>query len=291
MSPPVGPGAYNAFSAGSYWNKPFPANAPIDGSSATYIADALKMSGTHLQLTGAPGTSQAYAQPIYWGSVGDKEYTITDSGITVKVHIPAGATPASGNDGQIVIFDLPNNQVIGIHMAVHDAATDTWSTSGGLDRYMLDSNGLDNRVAGSDNPLNFGHRGIPASVRAVRVDEVKAGAINHRLECFWWATADQHYWPMAGHETGKGGVVPEGIVARIKPGVNLDGKGLNPAARVIAKSLQQYGCTVGDNSGGNSRVKLEANEAAWTSLGITTDSLAPISWSEWEFVAGGYGQP
>lgn len=288
--PPLPPGSVlRAFTDNSYWNTPMPANAPIDPQSDNYISDSKSRSGkAHLQLTGAPGTGQAYAQPIYWAKATDKEYAIVGSSPITRVRIPAGASAASGTDGQVVIFDQPNNQVVGIHRASYDAASDTWSTTSNADRWRLNSDGLDNRVATATEPYNFGHRGVPASVRSVRLDEVKDGAINHRLECFWWATFEKSYWPMSGYESGKGGIVPEGIVARIKPSVNIDAKLTNPAAKIIARSLQKYGCMAGDNSGGSNRLKIERNEAEWNRLGITLDSLSNIPWDDWEFIKGGY---
>ena len=291
--PPTG-SAYRAFTAGSYWNTPFPANAPIDSRSATYIADSQNSNHTqnYLRFTAAPGTTQAFGHPIYWASNNDPMYTITPStyGKTIQAKIPRGATPASGSDGALIVYDLAGNVVIELWQAKYDSNTDKWAAAS-TKRYYLDSNGLDGSVVGSDNSGNFGNRGIPSSARAVRVDEIKAGAINHRLECFWWATGTQtvgHYWPMSGDEGAKGGIVPEGIVIRIKPSVNLNTRGLSAPALVVAKALQNYGCMVGDNSGSGNRLGLELNETAWRNLGLTYDALSPIPWSDWEFVQGGY---
>jgi len=291
-SPPDGL-PYRAFSNDSYWNTPMPINAPIDSRSAVYIADSQNSSHTqnYLRFTAAPGTSQGFGQPIYWASPSDKLYTISDGNLTVQVHIPRGAAPASGSDGQITIYDQSTNQVVGMSGASYNSSSDTWHVSGSIDRYMLNSNGLDRRVSGSNSNNNYGHRGITTAVRAVRLDEVQAGVIRHRLACFWWATGTQtvnHYWPMAGDEGSKGGIVPEGIVIRIKPSVNLASRGLSAPALVIAKALQDYGCMIGDNSGSGNRLKLELNEAAWRNIGLTYDALAPIPWSDWEFIQGGY---
>ena len=93
---------------------------------------------------------------------------------------------------------------------------------------------------------------------------------------------------MVGDEGAKGGIVPEGIVIRIKPSINLASKGLSQPALVIAKALQDYGCLITDNSGSGNRLKLEINEAAWQQIGLTYNALSPIPWSDWEFVKGGY---
>ena len=292
--PTNNPAAVQVFNPTSYWNTRLPADAPIDPRSSTYIKDSLRRSHTqnYLRLTGAPGTSDGYATPIYWSRSTDPLYTITPAGAgeAIEVHIPQGATPATGSDGQMTVIDLALDQVVGLRKASYDRATDTWRV-GSTDRYMMPSNGLADNVPGSDDSRNFGHRGIPASARAVRVDEVRAGTIDHRLECFWWATADGHSWPMSAHETGKGGVVPQGIVIRIRPSVDLDAKPLSAPARVIARALQDFGCLVGDNSGSGNRLKLERDGAAWRDLGVDHDALSSLPWTDWEFVQAGYSPP
>lgn len=270
---------YRAFTNDSYWNTPFPANAPIDANSAKYIADSQANSQNYLNLV----MTSSYGQPIYFSSASDPLYTVSGAGYTTQVRIPANAQQASGSDGQFVVFDrTPGyNRVVGLYQA--NFANGKW-TADGIDTYQLDGNGLDKKVGGDS--LSGGHRGINAAVRAVRYDEVVGGVIDHRLECFWHATAEKVYWPMTGYESGKGGIVPEGIAIRIKPSVNLDAKGLTPAAKVIATALQKYGCVIGDNSGSGNNLKVQ-NNVNWGTM-LTKDALKNIPWSDWEFVQGGY---
>lgn len=285
---PPGGGAYRAFTANSYWNTPMPANAPIDPNSAAWIAANSKID----PATGKPNSQNylnlviggSYSQPIWFASPSDPITTIAvDTGGTVQVHIPSNAYAASGNDAQMVVFDRTAgfNRVVGIH---HATKTSGQWKGDGADTYQLDGNGLDKRVGG--DAQSGGHRGINGAVRSVRADEIQAGAINHRFECFWYATADAQFWPMAGHEHNKGGVVPEGAVIRIKPSVNLSGKGLNRAALILATALQKYGCLVGDNSGSGNNLKVQLN-ANWSGI-LAKDSLKNIPWSDWEFIKGGY---
>jgi hypothetical protein len=276
--PPTG-GAYRAFTAASYWNTPFPANAPIDPNSDRYIADSVANSQNYLNLV----MNANFGQPIYFSSASDPLYSVVASGMTVQVHIPAGAGAATGSDGQFVVFDRSAgfNRVVGLHAA--NFVGGKW-TANGVDTYQLDGNGLDKSVGGDSQ--STGHRGVNGAVRAIRFDEVQAGAVNHRTECFWHATADGHFFPMSGSESGKGGIVPEGLAIRIKPNVNLDAKGLKPAAKVIATSLQKYGCVIGDNSGSGNNLKVQ-NNANWGTT-LAPGDLKSIPWSEWEFVKAGY---
>jgi hypothetical protein len=289
--PPVGTPVFRPFTASSYWNTKLSPTAPVDMNSSAYIEDSRDPSHTqgYLRLTGAPDTSQSYTTPVYWARPTDPLYTLTPrrNGEPVRVHIPEHATPASGGDAQMTIIDLSLDQVVGVNGASYHPGRNRW-TVGSTDRYMISSNGLSKQVPGHDDERNFGHRGVPASARVVRVDEVRGGRIDHRLECYWWATAPAHHWPLSGHETGKGGLVPEGIVIRIKPSVDLTERGLSSPALVIARALQDYGCLIGDNSGSGNRLKLERDEAAWRRLGLTYDALASLPWVDWEFVTTGY---
>jgi hypothetical protein len=279
--------ANEAFSSTSYWNTPMPAGAPIDPNSGTWISDS--QLSTHTQnFLSLPAlrygcTSTTCGEPIYFATPTDPVQTIcrNQSSTCFNLHVPNSATPATTSDGTLQIWDRSTDQVVGFHDT--SRSSDGKLLHHGVDRYFLSSEGLDAKVGGTKG--NFGHRGVPAAVRAVRLAEVQAGAINHRLECFWHATAEKVYWPMTGYESGKGGVVPEGVVIRIKPGVDLMRRSLSPGARVIATALQRYGCLIGDNSGSGNTLKLQ--KADWGGL-LTADALRSIPWSDWQFVRGGY---
>lgn len=296
-------GAYRAFTDDSYWNKPIPYNATIDSNSDFYIQDALNTSvssPTYLRLTGAVDHSSAenWAYPIYWVKAGDPEYTIDPRlyGSTIIARIPLGATPQGGSDGALIVYDLERDQVIELYQAEYDSSKDTWS-AGSTKIYILSSNGLSKRVSGSNSTINDGHRGIPPSSRAIRIDEVESGSINRRLECFWHDTGRPddstpwYYWPMSGYEKDKGGITPEGLVMRIKPEVDINNKGLTPAALVIAKALQEYGCVIGDNDGGTrNSLKLELGRSRWAEIDpdLSLNGLSSLTFDLFEFIEGGY---
>ncbi len=279
-----------AFTPGSYWNTPIDARggAPVDPHSATYIQDALDNSSGYLELS----TSPAYRSPVYYASPSDNLYTVkpTHFGSSVTIRMPDGARPNSGTDKEMAVYDYGDNVVAGFWHLTYRPSDDTYHAVG-VDRWHLDSNGL--AATGSDDPYNDGHRGIPAPARAVEMRDLGNGVIAHRLECYWWATggvpgqaAGTGYWPMTSAERKHGGVVPEGIVARIKSSVDLTTLNLSPDALIIATSLQRYGCVVGDNAGGrHSRLKLARDV---TPSDLNLDSLRAIPFTKWEFIEGGY---
>lgn len=285
--------AYRAFKDTSPWNQLIPTDAPLHASSAMWIADFKANSGTqYLKFS-----MTNYATPLYWAKDGDPQYTITpfEYGKTQTIRIPQGATPAGGNDGQLSVFDLGRQQSYSLHHATFSGGQ--WRI-GGIARYDLNSNGLDYRAkkemspgwttatkALVDDPENNGHRGIPPSVMQVRRDEIAAGSINHKMEMFAYETFGSHYFPMVGHESGKGGIIPEGALIRIKPSVNLASKNLKPAALVVATAIQKYGLIVGDNSGSGNRLKAE--RANWTGI-MGIDDLKSLTWDNYEFITAGF---
>ena len=304
IEPTLNADTFRPFTDSSYWNKPMPPTAPIDSNSDRYIADAndKDVSTSFLGLTGAPGARQSFAAPLVWSSPDDPQYTISPSrwGKSLTVRIPFGVQPQSGSDGALWIIDrtAPRGGVIAqLYRSRFNGKS--WAAAS-TSQYQIDSNGLHRKSRGSDEPSNDGHRGIPPLVQMVRLDEIKAGVIEHRLACYWHATGrpDSNtpwlYWPMVGYERDKGGITPEGVVIRIKPDVDLSEKPLSPVARIIAVALQRYGCMIADNSGGkNNRLKLERNELAWATLDpeLDFDALASLPWADWEFIQGGYDPP
>jgi len=232
-----------------------------------------------------------WGMPSYRSGTTDPVYRINPaSGPTVRVHIPRGARAMPTSDAALTVYDRASHQVVGLGGARFHRATQRWSART-VSRYGSSTNGIAQGLRGGTRG-NLGHRGIPGSVQAVTMNEIRRGAINHRLEVYWWETASrtptghEAYFPMTGSEAGKVGTVPEGIVIRIKPSVDLTHKHLSPAALTVARALQRYGAVVGDNSGSGNSLKLQSN-VDWRGV-LAKDSLRSIGWRDFAFVKGGY---
>ena len=160
--------------------------------------------------------------------------------------------------------------------------------------YYLASNGLHRDAAGSDDPRNVGHRGLPPPAYAVLFDEIRRGSIDHVLKIAVNTTACSSVFPMVGDECGTAAAFapPEGTRIRIKPSVDLRRLGLSSAALVIATSLQRYGAVIGDQSGGPAALKVEntvAEGRGWLWGGILgSDSLRAIPLSAYEVILRGW---
>jgi len=284
-TPPGAPSTLSqAFDEDSYWNIPMPSTAPVDPQSAVWIADSLDPANTQPYLR-LPDAGVKPGVPVYEATKSDPLHRICAKirPTCIDIRIPNEAAPANTRDSILQVWDRTTNQVVGMHKASRNA--DGTFSYEGIDRWFLSSEGLDQQLPNSTSG-NFGHRGLPAPVRVVRLDEVRAGKIQHRLSCFWHATSEQVYWPMVQYETGKTGIVPQGVVIRIKPSVNLSAKPLTPGALVIARALQEYGCMIGDNSGSGNTLALEQGD--WSRLLGGPDALSSIPFHQWEFVKAGY---
>ena len=274
------------FRDSSYWNTPL-GKAPIDRYSRKYIRDSQKREHTQNYLSLVLGD---WGMPHYRADGGDPLYRINPgNGPTFRVHIPHRARPMPTSDAALTLIDPATNQVVSLQGARFSRSRG-W-TADGASRYWLRTNGIHEDLR-TGTRGNEGHRGLPGSVRVVTKREIRRGAIRHRLEVYWWETASrtpqgrEAYFPMSGSESGKNGVVPEGIVVRLRPSVNLKERNLSPAAMVIARALKRYGAVVGDNSGSGNSLKLQAN-TSWRGI-LNKDSLRSLKWRDYVFVKGGY---
>lgn len=152
------------------------------------------------------------------------------------------------------------------------------------------SNGLDCRHHRSDDGRNYMSRGRISDAMVIRRDLVEHGIANrtdlgHVLHLFLveTRTRDGHTGPMIGEEDGKHGFGAQGERIAIAPSVDLRRRDLSPAAMVIARTLQNYGCYFGDNSGSGSAIKVEQESPGrrvWKGLRLDRDSLRGLSWDD-----------
>lgn len=296
------PRPYRAFSHGSLWNTPLPPDVPPHPSSSRIVeAIGRDNRGGFLRLAGT-GRDGRWGMPIYWAGADDPLVSVENSCDQPRppqldrVRIPAGARPDPTPDAAMTVYDRQRGVAVGLYHAEDRAGR--WSACGGSIWYLA-SGGLDARVEGSDctpqtvpPPGCRGHRGFPHPIHAVRLDEVRAGRIDHVLKISLTRTCG-HVWPAAGDEGCDPGAPPEGTRLRIRPGVDLGG--LDGPARVVARALQRYGAIVGDRGGG-ANLKVEncvAEGWGWCWRGVLRpDSLSSLPFTPeiWEVVHPDHGR-
>jgi len=196
---------------------------------------------------------------------------------------------------------LMNDPIFGysVHFAdaVPNKATRTISVSScGVFRHA--SNGLDGRNPRSSESRNFCSRGRIPDAMVIRGDLVRAAAANgsslgHVLQMFFVETntADGFCHPMVGAENDKAGFGAEGLRIAIKPTVDLAARGLVGGALAVARTLQEYGCYLGDNSGASSTLKGEqatAQYSPYAGTNISPTCLSALSWTDFVVVQQGW---
>jgi hypothetical protein len=323
-----------AFTADSFWNRRHNDTKafPSDPNSSTYLhhlEDAVPSDVQYVELAGTD--NNAWGIPYYRPDADTKLVTVTceqpdrsdcygfprmGSGKPrIEVRLPVGAKPSDSDDSELTLVDRTwgTNSVYWFWKlcppkpfknAFCGARFDHWVATG-MSAHALDSDGLDGcweRTFRSEFPNgdtgNSGHRGFPGAYTAIRYTEVADGrAIPHVLKLNIPNTGSNHWFPYVGDEdNGTDDRIPEGILLRIKPSIDLSRFNISPAARVIAEALQDFGAVVGDTSGSSAHIMVEnlyveGSSARWSNIGIGADSLSAIGLNNYEFVSRGAGGP
>ena len=124
---------------------------------------------------------------------------------------------------------------------------------------------------------------------AIRYDT----GLGHVLQVSWPETdsAAGFVHPMVGAEDGKHGYGAQGERFRIKADIDLAARPgcsptTNPVGLSIARTLQQHGAYLGDNSGSGARIRTEQNASY---PGLDADSLRGcMTWDDIEFLPRGW---
>ena len=301
---PASGGPFLAYAADSYFRSRFGGQGVDVAATATFRA----FMRTHPDQRGTPypvirgvGANKwgtAYAE----GGATDPVWRLTGSlpaelGVlrTVGVHAPEwlGTVLTGTSDSPFVVVDRANGwtvwgakaTVVGDHLISVGAA--------GLFEHA--SNGLDRRNPLSDSRLNLRSRGAIPDAMVIRRDLVDwgishQGDLGHVLHLFFVETdsAAGFRSPMVGTESGKTGWGAEGTRIAIDPSVDLEARGLSPAALVVARTLQRYGAYLGDNAGGATSLKAEqetTGHPVWSGS-LRADSLSALTWDDFVVVAG-----
>ena len=199
-----------------------------------------------------------------------------------EVPVPPNAVQSAGSDGTIVFWD--------------PATGDEWAFW-----QWRDLEGQAQAVNGYHYNTNWSGRffdglagrgaGFPYFAGLVRPWEVAAGRIDHAI-AFAYAWPSPEFVPPASKSDGRGirGTdLPEGTRLQLDPSLteeDFDRMGLVPAARVVARALQEYGMIVIDNSV-STKIMLEDNLTANWGTTLTRDSVTPISLEKFRVLAPG----
>lgn len=290
----------------SFFRKPLPANTPVDPNDAQMIAWTKAHTDPYLKIRGANGVGWgiAYAlatcaDPMWHIGAGGSVPASQEHLRTVGFHAPADVWKhiPPNSDAPFLVVDNCGTSARPGGLSVWGASA---SVSGqtvnvsAAGSFAHDTNGLDRRNPLSDSQLNERSRGVIPDSMVIRLDALDyairhGSGLGYALEVFWVETnsAAGFSSPMVGAEGGKNGVGAEGQRIRIKPGIDLAARPgcsptTNPVGLAIARTLQQNGAYIGDNSGSGSGIKTE-QDAQFP--GLNADSLRGcMTWDDVEFL-------
>jgi hypothetical protein len=209
--------------------------------------------------------------------------------VTTGFHAPAwlGSVLSGTTDSPFCVVDVASGFTVFGTKALVVAPGTISVQSAGVTYHS--SNGLHRNNPLTNDRRNNTSRGRISDAMVIRSDLVDFGVANntdlgHVLHLFLVETrsADGFRSPMVGCESGKLGFGAEGERIAIDPAVDLTTRGLSPAALVVARTLQRYGCYFGDNAGSESALKAEqetATHSVWKGR-LGKDSLAGLRWDD-----------
>ncbi|MEP6666320.1 MAG: hypothetical protein ABJA81_07735 [Nocardioidaceae bacterium] len=237
------------------------------------------------------------------GSTSDPIWTLTGklpapcaSLSTQGFHAPEwfGAMLTGTSDSPFCVIDLASGFTVFATKARLVGERAVSVASAGITYHS--SNGLHRKNPLSNDNRNLTSRGRISDAMVIREDLVSYGVakdtdLGHVLHMFLVETrsSDGACHPMIGAEGGKYGFGAEGERIAIAPTVDVTKRGLSPEALVIARTLQNYGCYFGDNSGSQSCLKAEqetADRPVWNGR-LSRDSLAGLTWDDFVVIQRG----
>ena len=208
----------------------------------------------------------------------------------------ADTFPTGNQDRPGVMVDGVFGYTVQFADAVPDKATRTITVSNAGIMWHS-SNGLDYRNRRSDDKRNFTSRGRVLDAMVIRRDLLDRAMQNgtglgHVLHLFFveTKTSDGFIHPMVGDESNKNGWGAEGERIRIKPGINLAARGLSGACLAVARTLQENGAYLGDNSGSSTQLKA-SQPHHYVGTNLTTDCMkGRVSFDDFEVISRSWVQ-
>lgn len=174
------------------------------------------------------------------------------------IPIPDHALSDPENDSHMALVDWQAGWIWDM-WAARKRADGDWECNSGM-KYRADGGGVFDRAEFTAHNGESIHpygpsraAGVPALAGTLMHDDVSAGRIPHKLAFATQSAALQRFvhppacWTDGGWNQG----LPEGAVVQLDPALDLESFQLSPAAKVVARALQDYGAVCVDVCGGH----------------------------------------
>ena len=256
---------WRPFSPDSPWNTPIAADAPVDPNSDVLVAELGKHGPLFVNINewsvrvkyfDSAKSPLRSVRGIYDGRHGPG----FDPGELVP--IPADALDPATPEPQRYYFTLvdPVRNLAWDMRQAGQTLEGAWTAGFGA-AVDLAGTGVAQpwmKAARADDSAGARPSGAPLMAGLIRVDEVKAGRIDHALAFAYPQPQTGKFLPPAstdlraearGAEQLSG--LPMGARLQLNPEFDIDNTLLSPGAKVVAKALQEYGAIVVDQAGAN----------------------------------------
>jgi hypothetical protein len=236
-------GSCHIFPSNNPWNTRVDTMKVDSVHSAAYIASV----GGGINVHPDFGRDTDYGIP--WEAVNGKQTFVSvntsngyqDQSDPGPMPIPPNAEIEHDDDSHVLVIDTSNHYLYEVYQGVKDQNDNNWSaTSTAI--FSLDSNNYR-----PDGWTSCDAAGLPIFPGLVRLDECKAGAINHALR-FTVPSSQQAWIFPARHHAGAQtdtNHMPMGTRLRLK--ASYDDSQDTGYAKVIITALKKYGIILADN--------------------------------------------
>lgn len=258
-----GPAGWRPFSPDSPWNTKIPADASIDPGSTEYIAGVASDNALYINM------NEWTVATYYIDAATTPKYrffplfpTVQSAGIEPSTRIPAPdfATPSgpAGGTEFLAMIDPKAGKAWELHQPQMNDEDGNWRATFGS---VVDLTGTGvsapwMKVASPGDAAAARPSGIPLVAGLIRLDELKAGRIDHALAFAYSAPRTDRFVAPASdglysgaHRPATHFGLPMGARIQLDPDYDIENTLLSPAGKVIARALQEYGAILVDEAG------------------------------------------
>ncbi len=278
-----------------------PAGVALDSNSSTLVNDFVQQYKSAYGTVGINTTS--YSSPVYTVPADQPTVKVTPqnclgygipTGLAAQlaaVPIPPGATPASGSDGDMIVYQPSTNTEWELWEA-KDTGGSWTACAGGEITGVSSSNGV------FPAPLGVAASGLSLLGGQIHLSDLASGSINHVLEVQVPRTEQGVFVAPAVRTDGwstASNAIPEGTRFRLNPDVNLSSLGLSPVGLEVARAIQTYGLVISDTSGAVNFIAQDPSPQmaagapnpynSWFGSTPSYEVLAGIPWQDLEAVS------
>lgn len=246
------------FSPTSVWNQELSFEAPIDPSSGALVAMLTQTVAAQQKGKYGPWlSSNGFSTPIY--TVPESQATTPVTLETTNpylqaalqaVPLPPEAQPASGSDGQLVVWQ-PSTQTMWEFWRLRRTATGWAAKWGGVMDNVSTSPGMYTPGAypGARTYWGATASGLPLLAGLITIADLQQGHVDHALALGIPETKYKSWsWPATHTDGQRVSGIPEGTHLRLNPSLNLAALNLPPLTLMLARAAQRYGVIVRDSA-------------------------------------------